>query len=191
VEIYTPLIHRLARAKGFQEADAADLAQEIFRVVAGAIERWDPDPNRGSFRAWLSRVARNLILNALAARRRHPRGSGDTDVRRLLEELPDPDADESALFEAEYRRRLFRWAVDRCRGDFRDATWQAFWRTSVDGEPAKDVARALGMAVGAVYVARSRVMARLKQEIAQVGDEGEGESDRGEAGDDHETDRMR
>ncbi|HWE40748.1 MAG TPA: sigma-70 family RNA polymerase sigma factor, partial [Isosphaeraceae bacterium] len=84
--IYGPLVRRLARARGLQEADAADLSQDVLRAVAGAIERYDPDPKRGSFRAWLFTIARNLILNLLAAQRRHPRGSGDTDVNRLLEQ---------------------------------------------------------------------------------------------------------
>ena len=75
-EIYGPLVHRLARRRGLQEADAQDLAQEVFRAVARAIERYDPDPDRGSFRGWLSRIARNLIINLLAARRRQPQGTG-------------------------------------------------------------------------------------------------------------------
>jgi RNA polymerase sigma-70 factor (ECF subfamily) len=187
VEIYTPLVHRLARARGLQEADAADLVQEVFRAVAGAIDRWDPDPSKGTFRAWLFRIARNLILNALAAQRRHPRGSGDTDVRLLLEAQPEPNPEDSALFEAEYRRRLFQWAAARCRGEFRASTWQAFWRTSVEGEPPGDAARALGMTVGAVYVARSRVMARLKRAIDEVGAEGEALTNREGTGDGDET----
>src|SRR5271166_6248150 len=80
VEIYTPLIRELARRNGLQDADAADLAQEVFGAVARRIERFDPDPSRGSFRGWLSRIARNLILDSLAARRRRPQGTGDSNV---------------------------------------------------------------------------------------------------------------
>ena len=134
VAIYAPLIDRLARAKGLQAADAADLAQEVFRAVAGAIDRYDPDPARGSFRGWLFRIARNLMINLLEARRLRPVATGDSDVRQLLESVPAPDGAETALFDAEYRRRLFHWAAERVRGEFRESTWRAFWLTAVEGE---------------------------------------------------------
>src|SRR6516164_11040415 len=86
VEIYGPLVHRLARRRGLQEADAQDLVQEVFRAVARAIERYDPDPERGSFRGWLSRIAGNLIINLLIAQKRHPRGTGETNLLRLMEQ---------------------------------------------------------------------------------------------------------
>jgi len=168
LEIYEPLIHRLARARGLQQADADDLAQEVFRAVAGAIDRWDPDPAKGSFRAWLFRIARNLMVNLLAAQRRRPRGAGGSDLVPLLESQPAPGADDTVLFDGEYRRRLFAWAAERVRGAFREATWQAFWRTAVEGQDVAAVARSLGLTPGAVYIARSRVVARLRQEIEQV-----------------------
>jgi RNA polymerase sigma factor (sigma-70 family) len=166
-EIYGPLVYQLARRKGLQEADAQDLIQEVFRAVARAIERYDPDPARGSFRGWLSRIAGNLIINLLAAQRRHPRGTGDTDIQRLLEEQPDLLAEESALFESEYRKRLLAWAAERVRGSFSEAMWQAFWRTGVEGQPVKEVAEALGMSIGTVYQYKSRVVARIRREIDQ------------------------
>jgi RNA polymerase sigma factor (sigma-70 family) len=167
LEIYGPLVRRLAVRGGLQEADAADLAQEVFRAVAAAIDRWDPDPARGSFRGWLSRIARNLIVNLLAAQRRHPRGTGDSEFQAFLEQQPAPDGEEFCLFEGEYRRRIFAWAAERVRGEFRAGTWRAFWGTGVEGRDPKAVAEALGMTVGAVYIAKSRVMARLKREIEQ------------------------
>ena len=97
VAIYTPLIDRLARANGLQAADAADLAQDVFRAVAGAIDRYDPDPARGSFRSWLFRIARNLMINLMAARRIRPQATGDSDVQELLECLPAPDGPETAF----------------------------------------------------------------------------------------------
>jgi RNA polymerase sigma-70 factor (ECF subfamily) len=166
--IYSPLIYRLACRKGFQDADAADLVQEVLRAVASAIDRWDPDPARGPFRNWLFRIARNMMLNLVASQRRHPRGTGRDEVRSLLEAQPSPSPEDSALFEMEYKRQLFRWAAERVRGEFRGTTWAAFWQTGVEGKKGQEVADALGMSIGAVYMARSRVVARLRQELRRV-----------------------
>jgi RNA polymerase sigma-70 factor (ECF subfamily) len=174
-DIYGPLVHRFARRRGLQEADAQDLVQEVFRAVARAIERYDPDPARGSFRGWLSEIARNLIINLVAAQRRHPRGTGDTDMQRLLEQCPDPSGEDSALFEAEYRGRLLAWAAERVRGEFSEAVWQAFWQAGVEGRPAKEVAEALGMTLGTVYQYKSRVVVRIRRELAQFEWESSGE----------------
>jgi RNA polymerase sigma-70 factor (ECF subfamily) len=108
----------------------------------------------------------------LVAQRRRPQGAGDTDMVRLLEAQPDPSGEDTALFDAEYRRRLFHWAADRVRGEFSDATWGAFWAAAVDGRSAQQAAEALGTTPGAVYRCKSRVMARLRQEIKLVEAEG-------------------
>lgn len=171
LEIYEPLVYRLARKKGFQDADALELTQEVFLAVASAIDRWDPDPAKGSFRGWLFRISRNLMINFLAQEQRRPSATGDTDFNRLLNEHPAPDGDQSAVFDREYKRQTFRWAAERIRGEFVDKTWRAFWLTSVEGEPIKKAARSLGLSAGAVYVARSRVMARLRQTIERLEDD--------------------
>jgi RNA polymerase sigma factor (sigma-70 family) len=171
VALYEPLVYRLARRKGLQDADARDLCQEVFRTVSQAIDRWDLDPARGSFRGWLSRIARNLLVNFLTRRPYRLRGSGSTSVQDLLEAQPAQDPSATALFEAEYRRQLFRWAADEVRGEFAATTWHAFWQTAVEGRPPSDVAAELDLSVGAVYIARSRVLARLRHRIRQRGDE--------------------
>jgi RNA polymerase sigma factor (sigma-70 family) len=168
VEIYGPLIRQLARQRGLQDADVADLVQEVFRAVAGAIERYDPDPARGSFRGWLSTISRNLIVNLLNAQRRHPRGTGDTQVQLLLEAQPAPDSEESALFDTEYHRRLLHWAAERIRDEFSETVWLAFWKAGVNGQSADETARALGLSVGSVYQYKSRVVSRLRREIERV-----------------------
>src|SRR4051794_4419852 len=172
VEIYGPLIRQLAQRRGLQDADAADLVQEVFRAVAGAIERYDPDPAKGTFRGWLSTIARNLIVNLLDAQRRHPRGTGDTEIHQLLEAQPAPNLEESLLFDAEYQRRLLHWAAERVRQEFSEVAWEAFWKTGVEGRSADEAARSLGLTVGTVYQYKSRVVARLRREIEQATYEG-------------------
>jgi RNA polymerase sigma-70 factor (ECF subfamily) len=168
VEIYTPLIHRLARQKGLQEADAADLVQEVFGAVARRIERYDPDPSKGSFRGWLSRIARNQILDTLAARRRQPQGMGDTNVRRLMDAQPAPPAEDTAYFEAECRRRWFAWAAERVRNEVSELAWRVFWMAGMEGKSAKEVAEAVGTTIGTVYHYKSQVMARLRRRIQEI-----------------------
>lgn len=166
--IYEPLVYSLARARGLQDADARDLCQEVFRAVADAIVRWDPDPARGTFRGWLFRIARNMTINFLIQQRRNARGSGDTAMTALLAEQPAPDGEDSALFDLEYKRRAFRWAAEGVRGEFAPSTWQAFWRTAVEGAPVAEVAAELGISAGAVYIARSRVLARLRERVQNL-----------------------
>lgn len=168
VQVYEPVVYRLARGQSLQDADARDLTQQVLMAVAGRVERWDPDRSRGSFRGWLFRVARNLIVNLMINRRRHPPGTGDSDVQRLLDEKPAPVGEESARFDVEYRRQLFRWVAQQIRGEFREFTWDAFWQTCVEGVEIKQAAEQLDLSVGAVYIARSRVLARLRERIEQL-----------------------
>jgi hypothetical protein len=97
-----------------------------------------------------------------AARANRLRGSGDTDAQHLLEEAPAPEGGE-AEWQAEWERQVFTWACTLVRGEVSDTTWQAFWRTAFDGQPGKQVAADLGMTLTAVYRARSRVLARIKE----------------------------
>jgi len=168
VGLYEPVVYRIARQRGFQDADARELTQDVLVAVASAIERWEPDPARGKFRTWLFRIARNLSINLLVSRRRHAQGTGGTDFQALLEEQEAPRGEDSDLFDREYRRELFGRAVAQVRGQFREATWQAFWLTSVQGRDIGEVAEELGMSAGAVYIARSRVMARLREKVEQL-----------------------
>ena len=105
LQIYEPLVYRLVRRNGFQDATARELTQEVLLAVSKAIDQWAPDPQRGSFRGWLCWIARNLMINFLAKQRRHPQGSGDTDFNRLLHEQPAADCQHSAYFDLEYRRQ--------------------------------------------------------------------------------------
>src|SRR5262245_55425147 len=162
--LYGPLVYGFARKRGLQDADAADLMQDVLRSVSAAIVRLDYDRNQGTFRGWLFTISRNKVFNFLSARRIRPQASGDTGTNRLLDSQPD-ERDGADEWEMEYQRRLASLAMDRIRGEFQEKSWQAFWLTAVEGRAAGDVSKQIGISSGAIYVAKSRVLARLKQEV--------------------------
>ena len=170
VEIYAPLVYETARRRGLQDSDAADLTQEVLRSVSGAVGRLDYDPRKGTFRGWLFTVTRNALNTFFEAQQRVPRASGDSAVQAWLEEQPVPEQ-ESAAWDREYQDRLLAYAAEQVRASFEDATWQAFWQTAVEGKPGKSVAANLGMTVGAVYIAKSRVLGRIKEQVRDLIDE--------------------
>ena len=161
VELYEPLILRFARRRGLQDADAQDLVQRVFTSVAGAVDRWQPDAARGRFRAWLFRIARNHLINQATLRRRERPVGGSTQIRRLQSEIDERGFD-SGDVEIEYRRAVFESAAARVKRLVQPATWSAFWETMVVGRACEAVAEELQMSVGAIYVARSRVVARMR-----------------------------
>jgi RNA polymerase sigma-70 factor (ECF subfamily) len=170
VAIYTPLIYWFCCRQGLQEADAADVCQEVMRTVVRAMETFEYDPQRGKFRNWLLTVVRNKIYDHRVSQQRQPEPSGQSTVQALADQQAAP-ADESD-WDTEYYRCVFQWAVERIRPSFKEATWQAFWRTAIDEQDGQAVAESLGLSLGAVYVAKSRVLARLREELQAVDGEG-------------------
>jgi RNA polymerase sigma factor (sigma-70 family) len=168
VEIYAPLIYGFARKHGLQDADAADLTQDVLRVVAKTIPGLDYDRQRGSFRGWLFTVVRNRLRNFLTRRRPYDQGTGDTGAHELLQEQPAPEDDQATWWDQDFERQLFACAAKQVRRRVQESTWQAFWQTTVLGKSGKEVAQELKMTVAAVYLAKSRIMAQLKEQIRQL-----------------------
>jgi RNA polymerase sigma-70 factor (ECF subfamily) len=168
VELYGTLVYRFVRQRGLQDADAADLTQEVFLAIAQMAGRWPYDPQRGSFRGWLYGITRNKLAKFLQRQRSEPIGSGNTSHQRRLNEKPEREFDQKAAWELEFQQELFRLAAGQIQGSFASTTWQAFWQTAVEGKAVAAVAVKLRMSVGAVYVARSRVFARLTDQVQKM-----------------------
>lgn len=164
VALYAPLIHGYAMRRGLQDADAADIAQEVLGSVSRAIEGFEYDSNKGKFRGWLFQVTRNQVYRKLTKNARTPSATGDTGFASSLAQQPDPSSEEEA-WNREHEKRVFRWATKQAEPEFQPSTWQAFWSVAVEGVPAAKAAESLGVSVGAVYIAKSRVTARLRELI--------------------------
>ena len=146
-----------------------DLSQQVLMAVASAIGTWVKRDESTRFRHWLSRVTKNAILNALT-RRPKDQAVGGSSIEELLRELVDRDEATTAFIENQLRRELYLQAAEMIKAEFRPDSWQAF-ELSVTGElTIEEVALRLGKSVGAIYTARSRIMFRLRETIAELGE---------------------
>lgn len=158
VELYAPLLYYWARRSGCHESDVADLVQEVLTLLVRKLPQFNYDHNK-TFRGWLRTVAQNCWRNA---QRRATVSPATNDA--ALADVADPGGDDP-FWETEYRQRLVGRALELMRTDFQPTTWQACWRCVVEDQPAAQVARDLGISIGAVYMAKSRVLSRLRQEL--------------------------
>jgi RNA polymerase sigma-70 factor (ECF subfamily) len=171
-DLYGPLVYRFGRKNGLQDADAADLTQAVLEAVSSSIGKLDYDSARGTFRGWLFGVVRRQLGKWHERDKRQAHGSGDTaDLGQLAQQPAPADDDSAELWEREYKRQRFLWAANRVRDRIQESSWRAFWQTAVEGRDSADVARELGLTVGALYTAKSRVLAHIKNEIRSVVEE--------------------
>jgi RNA polymerase sigma-70 factor (ECF subfamily) len=161
VDLYTPLLFHWARRTGMQEPDAADLIQDVFQILMRKLPEFAYDKER-SFRGWLRTVLLNQWRTRL--RRRAALPLDENDAR-----LAQPD-DRDALMEKEYRDFLIGRAMHVMKTDFQAATWKACWEHVAQGRPVAEVAAELGLTVKAVYLAKARVLRRLRQELEGLWD---------------------
>jgi RNA polymerase sigma-70 factor, ECF subfamily len=163
--VYETAIYRVCRSKGLQDADARDVTQEVLSAVHQRIGTWDPDSTKGSFRAWLVRVAHNISVDLITERARDVSVGGGSEMGRQLMEVADERESEEAEFDSEYRRSLFEWAAEVVQSEVQGVTWKAFQLTTVQGLSAEEVASELEIPIGSVYTANCRVVARIRSKV--------------------------
>ena len=170
VDRYTPRIVSWCRRHHLQDSDIADVTQEVLRKLVTALRTFQHDPNKGSFRGWLKTVVHNTIRDLQEEWNRGTRGEGSDSAHEWVAELADPSAlaDLTAELEAEAERELVRQAEYQVQLRVKPATWQAYEQTAVQQLSANEVAQALGMTVAEVYVAKSRVLKLLREEVQHL-----------------------
>ena len=166
VVTYRPVIYRMARRRGMQDADAQDVVQEILIRVSRALERYEPQSGV-PFRHWLRRVATNAILNSLQRRPRDP-GAGGTDAQEIIAGHPDISPDMEAELSGECLREIYLRAAEVVRTEVNPETWLAFELTTLKGLTCDEAAIAIGKSVGTVYAARSRIIKRLRERVEHI-----------------------
>ena len=164
-ELYGPVVYGWVRAAGFREQDASDIVQEVFQAVFTSLPRFRQERPTDHFRGWLATIAHRRACDHLRKRAAQPPAAGGTEAQAMLQQLPERLPEEGLSETASARADLIRRALELVRPEFAELTWQACMQTAVEGRRPADVAADLEMTVGAVYVARSRVLKRLRNEL--------------------------
>jgi RNA polymerase sigma-70 factor (ECF subfamily) len=170
VKLYAPLVASWCRRWGVAEQDVTDVLQEVFAAVAGHLDRFRKQQPTDTFRGWLLTIARNKARDHFRRKVNEPAALGGTEAALRLHQTPDPEAADHFL-EAEddlVFDGVLLQALESIRDEFHQRTWQAFWGVTVEGRTAADVAADLKMQPGAVRVAKSRVLMRLRRELGDV-----------------------
>jgi RNA polymerase sigma-70 factor (ECF subfamily) len=164
VVLYSPLIRVWAERLNVRGADADDLVQEVMAVVVRRFPEFVHPEKPGAFRGWLRAIAANCARTMWRSRKVNPTAPGGTDFGSYLARLEDPTDDFARDWEREHDLHVTRKLLERIKPDFEKRTWEMFARFVLDGLAAEEVATELATSANAVYIAKSRVMARLREE---------------------------
>ena len=162
VSIYGPFLYTRLRHKGLSEDDASDVVQDTMCAVSQSLPDFDADDSAQSFRGWIWVVARNKMLDHLKRRCNRTQAAGGSDAHLSMLEIPEHD-DASDSETDPMHAMLVHRIKDVVREEFQPKTFRAFIMTTEQEKHPGDVADELGMTLGAVYKAKSRVLARLRQ----------------------------
>lgn len=170
VRLYSPLVASWCRRCGVAEQDLGDLLQDVFSAVASHLNRFRKEQPSDTFRGWLSTIARNKIRDHFRRQAGEPVAVGGTEAALHMQQIPDPNKfdDLPELFDDSLYDELLQRSLDAIRGEFHERTWQAFWRVVVEGRTAVDAGADLNMKPGAVRVAKSRILMRLRRELGDT-----------------------
>jgi RNA polymerase sigma-70 factor (ECF subfamily) len=168
VDLYTPLLSGWLRRYALQASDADDLVQEVLAAVVRELPHFEHSGRVGAFRHWLRTILVNRLREFWRANRIRPAAAGGSDFAQMLDQLADPDSGLSQLWDQEHDQHVARRLLAMIEPQFTPSTWQAFRRVVLDSVRPDAVATELGLSVNAIFIAKSRVLQRLRQEARDL-----------------------
>ncbi|MFK7820786.1 MAG: RNA polymerase sigma factor [Planctomycetaceae bacterium] len=170
VETYAPVVFSWCRRFRLQDSDAADVTQDVLVKLMRSMQEFRYEPGKGRFRGWLKTVTANTIRDLSRSFEQRTRATGSKDTQALLNSLQAPNAIDALVtdLEARHQRELLEQAATAVQPRVKQHTWEAWKRTSMERVPASEVASQLGIAIGDVYVARSRINKMLTEEVQKL-----------------------
>lgn len=168
VDLYGQMIFQFVRSRGLQDADAADLTQEVFRRVGNSIGRLDYQKSKGGFRAWLFTITRNCLNTHFKKDQKSIPTLKDSNPAAMLGQVPMENDELSLRWEQEFQKQIMLQAFEIVRPKTEPKTWAAFEMTAIKNLNIDEIADTLGMTRGAIYVARSRVTSKLRDEAKRL-----------------------
>ena len=166
--LYSPVVYSWARGAGLQPDDASDVMQEVFHVLTTRLGQFERRDENDSFRGWLYTITRNKVRDFFRRKGVQAQAVGGTNAQEMWQAMPDAPPEADSVDGQSETDGIRRRALELASGDFESKTWQAFWRTAVEGDAPNDVAKDLGLSTWAVYKARSRVLAKLRSEFEEL-----------------------
>jgi RNA polymerase sigma-70 factor, ECF subfamily len=166
VSTFGPIVYRWCRSSGIRESDAPDVVQEVFASVARGIGTFERQKEQGSFRSWLATITRNRVRDHFRQQAKSEVAAGGTEALQRLEQ--HAESLDSTITPESAAGAVARQVLESVRAEFEPSTWNAFWRTTIEGHSAAEVAAATGLSTASIYQAKSRVLRRLRHRLAEM-----------------------
>ncbi|TWU32900.1 RNA polymerase sigma factor [Novipirellula artificiosorum] len=167
VSVYESFLMRLVERRGVPKSHVPDVTNQVLAAIARSIDSWQDDDHDASFRRWINRVARNVVIKYMSRERRQIAAAGGTDAFEALAQCADqPDP----ALARQYEHELIVWAAEQVKAEFVETSWTAFWETMIEGRSVAEVAETLSVSAGSIYMSRGRIMKRIREKVSEVMD---------------------
>lgn len=170
VQLYGPLVDAWIRRSGLQSADCDDVFQEVFKAISQGIGNFRKAGPRDTFRGWLRTVVTSKVQDHFRRTVGHLKPIGGSENHRQLHELAAAQPSDDLSSDRSESRRLHLGILNVVQAEFEHKTWEMFWRLAAEGHAAREVADEFGVSPSAVRLAKSRILARIREELSGLED---------------------